>query len=277
MNRQCGFSLSELLLANFIGLCLSSLIIIFYQNIKNFFTDYSAMIHQQQNIRLLHTWFKNKIAQAGYMGCLQLPLTIEANAKFTGITIVHDRAQILKLLNQAYDYPIANNSDLLMIQYMGPLSIETQQIQANQITVVLQPPILSTSEKLIINDCQHAEVISIETIRNNKYAQLITFKQPPQYSYQHNIQIGGFITELFFIAETKRKNRVGQPIFALYRLIKNSNNFVAEELLEGIDRMRITHSLGKVQAEFLISAPYGNNKLNMHPKKYVFIATYKNF
>jgi len=277
MNRQYGYSLSELLFANCIALFLCGLMFLFYHNVRNYITDYSALIQQQQTIRLLHTWFKTKIAQAGYMGCLQLPLRNGMNIPFTGITILRDHAQQLKLMNHSLNDNITSDSDLLMIQYMEPVSVAPQHIQANNEIVLTQTPIFSIDEQLIINDCMHAEFIAIKSIRKNKHAQLITLKDPLQHIYQHNIQIGRFITEVYFIAATKRQNRAGQPILALYRLLKNPKYIIAEELLDGIDRMQITYSLTKIHAEFFNKCTLCKCQVKSLPKEIGFYCKQQKF
>ena len=81
-------------------------------------------------------------------------------------------------------------------------------------------------DTLLISDCQHAELINWNNIHLT-------------YSYQKGSEMGFFNKIIYYIADTRRMNEMGQPIYALYRRNLNQSFYKPTELIEGIKRMSI--------------------------------------
>ncbi len=242
-NKNNGASLTELLIASALGLWLIGGVLLCYLSNQRTYRLTQALAHMQENGRIAIYLLSEAIRTAGYAGCL--PLSSLALNPLNGMNIRFLPETRIAAWHKAIssspvhlpDDIIRNavlNSDILLVQNMVP----------ENITVIsTTPESIKLSEKsndkagdiLLIADCAHADLVQVNTVKNN----LLTIRPGLTQSYDSTSQIGRLTSVFYYIRKTNRKNVTGMPIYGLYQRDINQPATLAQEVAEGVENMQI--------------------------------------
>ena len=118
------------------------------------------------------------------------------------------------------------------------LIVANQGDNAIELSTITPP---DAGDQLILSNCQYRELQTVKVVQRveeNHYR--IAFVTPLEHSYQPKDFVGPWRHRYFFIADTKRHNEQGYPIYALNTLDENGHS---SELVEGVSGMRIFYRL----------------------------------
>jgi type IV pilus assembly protein PilW len=240
-NNQCrGMMLLELLISIALGLMIVASVSSIYAITNKNHQRQLALNSIEENARNAIFILKNDIQYAGYIGCIKL-----------------DKEGIVDWNNKLYLSPtnrVYGSNDSIRVMHVnkiGALSLKDPEDQS--IIWVSSRPIFKKNTLAIISDCQHAEVISIESVSDFKTMQRLTVLSPLHQHYNAFAEVGRLTQNTFFVKATARKNTRGKRIFALY--VENIHHHVME-LVEGIDKMKLTYDVEYNSEIISLSARY---------------------
>lgn len=231
-----GFSLIELLVALALNLfLLLGILTVYHNQIYNYqFTQELGRL--QDNARILSQYLAKDIWQAGYIGCGRFS-EVQLHTSFAevnpdnifkgfsaGVANENNPTALNKIINHA-----AKDSDILWIQEAG-----SQNISGNF------REILPTTQKLVIANCTQATIVSAKT---------------NSYSGDCQDQVSPWLSLVYYLADTGRKNREGDKIYALYRRDLNAIYNRHAELVEGVEQFKINYGIYDVLAQQLQYVP----------------------
>ena len=226
-SREQGYSLIELMIAISLSLFLSVGIINIFIYSKNIYQLTQNLNIIPTKARLALNLLSHDIRMAGFIGCVRLIDVMTLNNHLsanTSLVVWHKGYTTAKLsLPKLAQYQ--KDSDAILIQFLDPNTFPVNEAKSRHISLVNKMA-FQPKDTLLISDCQHAEFIHWNNIH------LI-------YSYQIGSEIGFFNKIIYYIADTRRMNEMGQPIYALYRRNLNQSFYKPIELIEGIKRMSI--------------------------------------
>ncbi len=225
--KSQGHTLLELLIALTLALFLSNALIYIIIQCKRTYYLSQRFDRLQTKARIAFNQLSRDIRMAGLIGCVRLKDFFPLNSKLTpetSLVIWHEGIPTAKFslphLSRARFH-----SDIILIQALDPNTVPVKFAQGEHIYLSGRP-LFRSKDKLLISDCQHAEVFHWRHINL-------------QHIYQSGSEIGFLDKIIYYIANTGRRTPKGKPIYALYRrnLNKSLNNPV--ELVEGIEEMAI--------------------------------------
>lgn len=226
-SREQGYSLIELMIAISLSLFLSLGIINIFIFSKNIYQLTQNLNIIPTKARLAFHLLSHDIRMAGFIGCVRLNDVMTLNNHLsanTSLVVWHKGYTTAKLsLSKLAQYQ--KDSDAILIQFLDPNTFPVNEAKSRHI-VLTNKMVFRPKDTLLISDCQHAELINWNNIHLT-------------YSYQKGSEIGFFNKIIYYIADTRRMNEMGQPIYALYRRNLNQSSYKPTELIEGIKRMSI--------------------------------------
>jgi hypothetical protein len=210
-----GFGLVELMLGLFLGTVLLSLMTRHYLLIKQHSNATTNTLAKAYDKLLIGELLRKSIHHAGFTPCAPLHEILgpqnPGNATYEVIAL-----------------PGKNNKALQIARMSEVFSLVTQIISASQ-WVVSSGFTMKPNEKVMVADCFHAEVQTIQSVRAVHGGTQISFKKSPHYHYVSPVYIGAWLEEQFYI----HSNTKGQRAF-YYRLGNH-----AELLSTFIDTMTV--------------------------------------
>ncbi len=226
-SREQGYSLIELMIAISLSLFLSVGIINIFIYSKNIYQLTQNLNIIATKARLAFHLLSHDIRMAGFIGCVRLKDVMTLNNHLsanTSLVVWHKGYTTAKLsLSKLAQYQ--KDSDAILIQFLDPNTFPVNEAKSRHI-VLTNKMVFRPKDTLLISDCQHAELINWNNIHLT-------------YSYQKGSEMGFFNKIIYYIADTRRMNEMGQPIYALYRRNLNQSFYKPTELIEGIKRMSI--------------------------------------
>jgi type II secretory pathway pseudopilin PulG len=192
--QQAGFGLVEMMLSLLLSGILIALITQHYlslqQQSKQTNQTISIHYHQTQISELLRT----SIQQAGFSPCLSIPwLAGEDEARHAlpaPIEINNDKNHALQISRMSEDFSIV------------------KQLLTSQ-TLLVEPDVtFRNDEKILIADCFHAEVKTIQKAQHQRGVWHITLTTPLHAHYQSPIYLGEWLLERYYIAQNSHGETV---------------------------------------------------------------------
>ncbi len=192
---QSGLSISELL----ISLCLSMLIIVAvssqYLQAKQRYLHIRDRIERSYELQLVSGLLHDRIKRAGFTPCM--PIT-----QLTAINGYNDRAYLPALE--------LNNKSSLQVNRMSEYFSSSHILSSKQL-LATEPVLLRPNLKILIADCQYAEVHIIDKVSNSPVGQLIQLKHAIRASFTPPVYVGEWLQERFYI-----KHHPGMPSSLYY-------------------------------------------------------------
>ena len=188
MNRQHGTSLAEMLVA----LVSSSLLILILMNqylgIKRHYQRTEHRLENAMDVQLISDLIRDSTRQSGFTPCLGLDhlTTIDTRNRRQGLISI----EIQPGENAGFQINhMSDHYDLLINQ-----TSSASWTSAREASYLRQSPVL-------ISDCYHAEVHTIERIRSVNGHSVIRLNQPMEYTYVPPIYIGEWLEERFYVRQ----------------------------------------------------------------------------
>lgn len=230
MKKKCsGYSLLELLIALALSLFLSNILINIFIQCKKTYYLIQGLDKVRTRLRIAFNFLSYDIRMAGLIGCVRLLDFSPLNSQLTPATSLivwqegHSTAEfILPFLPHAIPH-----SDIILMRSLDPNTVSVEFAKDKQIFLSgPERPLFHSSDKLLISDCQHAEVFQWGHINL-------------KYTYQRDSEVGFLDAIVYYIGDTRRLNRKGEPIYALFRRNLNKSLSNPIELVEGITKMSV--------------------------------------
>lgn len=249
--QNTGFSLTELMVTLAVTGIILPVVFTTYLNIKNHYTAQQALLQNQAEARLAIHLLRRAIYQAGYSACFALNASGEINHH--AITAFDfTRATAL----QGYHATASGWQPSLPASLVGKVKTGTDVIKLMGVDfnlAVLKNDMLITDsltvspelsvkkgDILVVTDCIQADLFTVASVSNSANQQTIRSNEALSVRYRQNAGIGRLQIQSFYIRDTNRKNRAGDPIYALY---SQGDNGISEELVTDIEDMRIRYGI----------------------------------
>ena len=225
--KEQGHTLLELLIALTLALFLSSAVVSIFIQFKKTYYLTQSNDRLPTSARIAFNSLSRDIRIAGLIGCVRLNDFFPLNSQLTpdtSLVVWHEGTTAAKFMLPHLSR-VRLHSDIILIQSLDPNTVPVKFAQGGRISLSGRP-LFHPKDKLLISDCQHAEVIQWGHINL-------------RYTYQNDSEIGFLDKIIYYIGNTGRRTREGKLIYALYRrnLNKSLNNPV--ELVEGIEKIVI--------------------------------------
>lgn len=225
-NRMSGISLIELMIAMTLSAILMQGVIQLYLTIKQQFLYQQALSNIQQSIRVTHMLLGQWVRSDGSLGCLNIK-------------------HLPNLIQRRFDIQPPepkHYGDVIWVREVNPLYHLKKTVRAGDTTFQIQEKIeikkIKNKKTLSISDCMDAEIV--ELIHKSRFSEkmgtTLTVSKGIHGNYDLNTYIGWFESKIIYVAKTERKNKRGEPIFALYA--KDIQQRV-NEIVEGIVDLRV--------------------------------------
>jgi len=245
---NAGFSLVEFLIAIVISLLLMVGVITAYLSQKKTYQLAQGLERMQENGRLATQYLRKEICMAGYVGCgrlteinLQNPFTkIDFNLT-TALVGFHQQRSTNKYFSTglASTFTLLKpGTDLLLLQ---EASSEAWPAHGKDQQISLQSKAnFKVGNLLLISNCGQGNFFQVAKIQKS----ILQTTLPLAMQYQSSdSQVSRFLTIVYYVAATGRKNLAGNEIYALYRRDLNDAATRPNELLEGVDDLQIQYGV----------------------------------
>tara|TARA_R110000868_G_scaffold144960_5_gene364564 strand:+ start:892 stop:1680 length:789 start_codon:yes stop_codon:yes gene_type:complete len=124
--------------------------------------------------------------------------------------------------------------NVLVIRYIQPIAYLAHNMVSHDSTLLLDQPIqLQTNTQYMLSNCQHEDIF---TLTNKQRTDTISQHPDFNIAYPQHSLLGEVVNVRFWIAKTTRVTPRKEKIYALYQQINSQSK---QELVEGIDAMRI--------------------------------------
>ena len=255
MNK--GFSLVEWMVGIALGAFLMTGIISVYLSNKTTFTVQEGLARAQEQGRYAKYYFTKTVRMAGFQGCANTALVTVKN-------LVKNPPADLNFGNplQGYD-AIANgwtpalpasltgkvkaDTDVLVIQKASNLGVQLRRDmnQDNNPVLVYGRLGIEMGEILFITDCELGDIFVAGSNTNSAaitHTVAHNIQNELSKAYEADARIMKFEYFAFYIKDSGRTNRSGNPIYSLY---KQDLEGVENEIAEGIEDLQMTYGVDR--------------------------------
>jgi hypothetical protein len=261
-NQYLGLTLLELMLGLMLSLfILGALTAIYLATLKNHLA-LAALETIQENSNNATRIMRTAIQTAGYAGCFSLrnsALINHTSLQFTPINLYEGRG--VKPGTSAITIHQASIKKALL---MGVMKNKHELIVSGDLAV-------KAGDILLITNCKSAEMFSVLSVDKNK----IVSRQSLRNLFQYYAEIHRVEADSYFVGLTKRRDEVGQPIYALYGKTQDGKM----ELVEGIDDMGVEFEYsneGKVLGVAIKIVATSLNNFVIKKSQYTYAGLYEN-
>lgn len=247
-NKQRGFSLIEIMIATTLGMFLLAGLMTAYLGQKKIYRFNEGLARIQENGRTAITRLGKDIKMTGYIGCgrlmetslhnllsgLDFSLETSVVGFHNSVTTATYHSEFLLPILKA----MAPQTDLLIVQQADPNTLSASHDQ--EIKLIDNEFNYKVGDTLLLSNCYQAHIFHVQEIHNQELVPVPNFAE--KYD-QADSQISHFLTIVFYIANTGRKNQAGDSIYALYRRNMNDPPSRQSEWIEGVEDMKIDYGL----------------------------------
>lgn len=186
MNRQSGFSLSELLISLFLASIILTTLIHMYLMTKGQYLEYQKVLEERFELQWVSDLLTDSIRRAGFTPCLGIEQLKTV-----------DRRKIDETL---WGIKSENNSrSFIRINRMSDVFSERASFLSPTELVVHSSVVFNERRPLVIADCNHAEVHQILKVEQREGGQHITLVKPRRFNYKQPLYAGEWLEEQWFI------------------------------------------------------------------------------
>lgn len=257
--RQTGLTLVELMIGVGIGLFVTLVIIQIFTEQKTSFRVQEGMARVQENARLALDFLGRDARSAGYTGCAknQEPANI---AKPVGSSWVSFNNAVTGYSAASLPPGLASTevlagTDVIMFQYADNLnaSLTGNLGTVNANIQITQNPnnVIQTDDILFITNCAYADVFRANSVSQGGGTVTITHSSASNIgnnlstTYQADSQLMRLATNIYFVACMDNNNPTSvcsaDGPYYLWRKVLSGPNLVAQDLVEGVENMRIQY------------------------------------
>ena|SRR3990167_1601560 len=188
--KQKGFGLVELMLGLFLGTCLLILLVRHYLSTKQHSVDTANVLEQAYDQALISELIRTSIRQAGFTPCAPIRwLTThdeQGPQHLEAIRLNVGDKRALQISRMSEDFTIIQNT------------LSTKQL------VVQADSLFKAGTRVLVADCFHAEVKTIQSMQRESKLWRLTLKNPLHYTYTPPIYIGEWLQERYFIDKNNK-------------------------------------------------------------------------
>ncbi|MBL7479453.1 PilW family protein [Legionella bononiensis] len=186
MNRQIGFSLSEVLISLFLTSIILSTLIHMYLSTKRQYLEFQNLLEKRFELQWVTDLLTDSIRRAGFTPCLGIEQLQTVDMRKVGQTLWGIKSE-----NQS--------RPSIRINRMSDVFSENVSFLSPTELVVSSPVVVNERRPLVIADCTHAEVHQILKVEQTTDGQLITLAKPRMYTYENSVYAGEWLEEQWFI------------------------------------------------------------------------------
>lgn len=246
-----GFGLPELLISLLLASIIMTTLIQFYLDSKRQYIQAQKLLAARFDVLWVSDLLSDSIRRAGFTPCLaveQLYVIDRRNGAriHSGLLVENKPGQSIKINRMSEDF-----SQVIKI----PNSFQF---------VLSSSAFINGKRPIIIADCKHAEVHTIQQVEHVKEGYLVTLNKPLKFSYQASAYAGDWLEEQWFI----KKNSTA--ISALYY-----RSFHLEELSSLIHSLQIKEQL--IHEKRLIDIEMGLDGGKVHQLRVAVRGTLRRF
>lgn len=244
MKNITGFSLVELMIAASLSLILLSMLMSVYWLVKRDYGLEQAEATIQQNASIASYLLRQDISMAGFLGCAKIADVLSSIRKAKlkpSLAFPHrlsgsvgnneswQPALAEKLLNK-----VKPNTDVLMLWYRSKFSYPVLLIADKtwRVKASIQP--FKDGDTLLISSCRQAELLRYRLHPPIKTA---------VFNDQEEAEIAKFNHYAYYISKSEYRNLSAQPVYGLFRKSLLAHNTRAQELVEGIEAMKVSYGV----------------------------------
>lgn len=233
-SAQSGFSIIEFIIAGALGLLLLSAVLSLYMVITQSYRLLIGLSHIEQNGTLAITLLKRDIRMAGFMICP----TFSNNYAIFGVHSDQSRA----------DGIIIERADNDITNALSKMT-DRQTVKLNLSNLHSKLPDFHPGERLLITDCINSELFKVGSIKSFAGTMTLTADHLLQKNYDQTAMITRMSAIAYFLAPTGRKNTAGAPIYALYRKDLYSFRNLPDEMVTGIDHLKLRYTVFAINGQ----------------------------
>lgn len=179
--KKSGFSILELFITLLLASLLISGLLQQYIQTKRQYIFVKKQFEKEIELQFVSQLMRNSIRKAGFTPCLSI----------NHLKAFDNRDRLKRLQALTYE------EDRISINRMSDDFITLPTISGQQ--QIKLPSKLKRFKNIILADCYHAEVQTVEVVIKNKYEQIVRLQKPLAFKYQPPIYLGEWVEESFFI------------------------------------------------------------------------------
>jgi hypothetical protein len=181
-----GFGLPEIMISLFLSSFIMISLINYYLGAKKEYLYLRDRLEREYDLMNIVDNMRNSIRQAGFTPC----------GPINQLTTFDTRNGNTHLQSIIVGNP--EHSSLIINRMSEQFATKIKISAANEITI-LDTIWKKFPQELLIADCFHAEVNTVESIRNSPEGKHIILKNPLHYSYNEDATVGELLEEQFYI------------------------------------------------------------------------------
>ncbi|MDX1837317.1 prepilin-type N-terminal cleavage/methylation domain-containing protein [Legionella taurinensis] len=195
MTRQTGFSLVEIMIGLLLGSILLGALFNHYFMTRRHEASFQQQVTASDDVQMIIDLLQDNIRQAGFTPCAGIGWLTAADRRgkrqsLAAITLSGGTENRLAVKRMSEDFTAVN-------RILSPSQV-----------LVDTGCRLSPRQVIMIADCFHAEVTTIERMKAQGESQCeLTLKDPLQFPYTPPAYVGEWLEEQFFV----QKNQTGEP------------------------------------------------------------------
>lgn len=245
MEQTRGFSLTELLVAGALGtILLYVLITIYWYTRQNYLLEHAeATIENNANTAIYI--LSQSLRMAGFIGCNRLGVVVNkldySGVSYTVENSIHGSKGIGKRWQPALPVQLTNvkpDTDIVTVWYRQAVGLHI----ARDFALQKQP--YDFGKMLLISSCNQAELLTVKCsdasqVSCSNYS-LKVDKSKQQYE---QAELAPFFVYAYYISQSTYPNSEGQKVYGLFRKSLIMPNAHAQELVPGIEDMKIFYGV----------------------------------
>src|SRR3990167_8506759 len=185
IKKQKGFGLVELMLGLFLGTCLLTLMIRHYLTTKKHSVNTANVLAEAYDQELISELIRTSIRQAGFTPCAPIRRLIIKDEHG------QPRTEAIRLN--------VGDKKALQISRMSEDFTILQETQSRSQFLVDAGNFLKADTRVLVADCFHAEIKTIQSVKGEGNVWRLTLKNPLHYTYTSPIYIGEWLNERYFV------------------------------------------------------------------------------
>lgn len=281
--RQTGLSLVELMISLAISLFVIAGVLYVFLGSRQAYTQNDAMARLQENGRIAADLIAHDLRMAGFMGCRRYgtnEIRVIANAPpFQTADIVEEQAirgvVYANTPNPAYVMDSSGNggvvgSDVIIIRHASADGVRlggaaTTLVNPGSTSIDLVPVPATVPSRIpgaadgtpltagqagrnlaLITDCVKGDIFRVTGVAGGTAAATtvtLTSNAGLSWGFGPNAMVYPVREDRYFLRNTGRVNAQNQPIISLFRLAAEVAPDNAEELVEGVEDMRMEYGI----------------------------------
>lgn len=262
MRKSLGITLTELLIAQVLGLLLVGVALTAFIQIQSHVEYIHSLLLQRFHAIRAYQLLSDAINHAGLMGCrsLQQRKAVSVSSHFllpsySGIEIIPTHASHLRTIIPYHCEPIRSQSDILMIQYAKPFGYLSNETRRGSVLLNFRQTRHPRLQDVMIADCENAEWILEPRMVGNTFF----LQHPLFFDYSAESVLANWVTVFYFLGKTQSDDSTEIGTMALYQRECHGRS---EEIIQGVDKMDLMLSSTGLHVNLILRHDLGGKTLS---------------